>query len=163
MFATELSLSVVVAQTLVIYLFLVIALSRFGRRQAAQVTSIELIILAVLGSSVETAMVNGSTSLLAGLISASTLLVGNSVLAQLTRRSKRLRRFLLGGPVLLIHHGRILPHRLARVGLTEADVQAALRQRGYDSLDQIRFAVLEIDGSVGVVPRTKTIHRARRG
>jgi uncharacterized membrane protein YcaP (DUF421 family) len=154
-----LSLLVVAGHTLVIYLFLIFALSRVGRRQIAQVTSVEFMIIAVLGSAVETAMVAGNTSLPAGLVSASTLLLTNRALAELVGRSGLLRRILVGAPVLLVSNGEILRSHLRRIGFTEEDVRGLLRERGYDDPSQVRFAYLEIDGSIGVVPMSTKVRQ----
>ena len=151
-------LLMVFAQTLIIYLFLILCLSLLGRREISQLTSVELVVLMILGSAVETAMVAGNTSLPAGLVSASTLLVGNRLLTLALRRWKWLQRLVIGGPVILVDHGRFLEKHLISVGLTEADVLQAIRERGYAGLDDVRFAVLEVDGSVGVVPNDAPIH-----
>src|SRR5215469_14180286 len=68
------SLAVVSACTAGIYLFLVVLLRLFGRRQLGQLTIIDLLVVLLLGSAVETAMIHGDVSLWAGLVSATTLL-----------------------------------------------------------------------------------------
>lgn len=146
------SLLTVAGQTLAIYLFLVVGLASLGRRLTTQLTSLELIVLLILGSAVETAMVARNTSLPAGLVSAATLLLANALLTALLRRSSTLRRWIVRGPILLVHDGRIIRSHLSRAGLTDAEVLEAVRERGYASLDQIRYAYLETDGSVGVIP-----------
>ncbi len=158
MLAGAIPLLAVFAQTLLIYLFLIVCLGLLGRREISQLTSVELVVLMILGSAVETAMVDGNTSLPAGLVSASTLLVCNRLLTLSLRRWKWLQRLVIGGPVLLVNDGRFLEKHLRNVGLTEADVLQAIRERGYADLSEVRFAVLEVDGSVGVVPRDAPVH-----
>lgn len=148
--------------TLAIYAFLIGSLALLGRRQISQLTLLELVIIMILGSSVETAMVAGNTSLPAGLVSAAALLVGNRALSQALQRSRRLRRLLIGGPLLLVHDGQLIASHLRQAGLTEADVLQAIRERGYAGLADVRFAVLEVDGSVGVVPSSQPVHRHAR-
>ncbi|MGH2459422.1 MAG: DUF421 domain-containing protein [Chloroflexota bacterium] len=148
----------VFAQTLIIYLFLILCLSLLGRREISQLTSVELVVLMVLGSAVETSMVDGNTSLPAGLVSATTLLVCNRLLTLAFRRWAWLRRLVIGGPVILVSNGHVLARHLSSVGLTEADVLQGIRERGYPGLDEVRFAVLEVDGSIGVVPNDAPIH-----
>src|SRR5438094_859019 len=97
-------------------------------------------------------MVHADTSLPAGLVSASVLLCTNRLLSRLYCRSKRLRH-LTGGPVLLVHDGQLVEEHLRRAGLTEADVLEALREREQADIHNIRFAVLEMDGEITVVPR----------
>ena len=67
-----------------------------------------------------------------------------------------------GDPMLLVLRGHFVEEHLTRVGMTEADVMAALRERGIDCLEQVRFAVLELDGSVNVVTEDRKGFRTRR-
>ncbi|HEX5438555.1 MAG TPA: YetF domain-containing protein [Gemmatimonadaceae bacterium] len=143
----------VVWHSLVLYLFLIFGLRAVGRPIMAQNTLPEYLIVALLGSSVESALYARSGSLAAGLVSAATLLVTSRILTILLVKSSRLRRLLIGTPILLVHDGHIIRTHLRRVGLTEQDLMAAIRERGYGALDDVRFAVMEMNGSVGVVPR----------
>ncbi len=139
--------------TLAIYAFLILGLSRITRRQMAQFTILDYLIIALLGSAVETTLYAGSTSVAAGLLSAATLLLANRALSFMVNHSTLFRRFLIGTPVVLVHDGQLLPSHLRHAHLTKEDVMAAIRIRGYDSLDQVRFAILEVNGSIGVVPK----------
>jgi uncharacterized membrane protein YcaP (DUF421 family) len=152
MIHTLASLAIVVASTAGIYLFLILILRLFGRRQLGQLTVIDLIVVLVLGSAVETAMIHGDLSLPAGLTSAATLLVVNRLLTWVFLRSSRLRNLVGGGPILLVENGSLIHDHLRRAGLTSADVAEALRGRGYEDLSDVKFAVLETDGEVTVVP-----------
>jgi uncharacterized membrane protein YcaP (DUF421 family) len=152
MIHTAASLAIVAASTAGIYLFLIVILRIFGRRQLGQLTVIDLIVVLVLGSAVETAMIHGDVSLPAGLTSAATLLVVNRLLRWVFLRSTRLRHLVGGGPVLLVANGSVIPSHLRRAGLTPADVAEAVRGRGYEDLSEVKFAVLETDGEVTVVP-----------
>jgi len=153
MLQTLLGLLVVVGQTIAIYAFLVVGLSRVGRRSMAQLTLIEYAIIALLGSAVETGLYSGSGALLNGLVSAASLLASNRALTLLARRWPALRRFLVGVPIVLVHDGQLVRPHLRQACLTEQDVLEAIRRRGYDRLDDVRLAVLEVNGTIGVVPR----------
>ena len=144
-------LVVVAGCTAGIYLFLITLLRLAGRRQLAQLSALDLVVVLLLGSAVETAMIHGDTSLLAGLVSAGTLLVLNRLLSLLFLRSGRLSHLVNGGPILLVHGGRVLDSHVARAGLTTPDLAAALRARGYDGPAGVEEAVLETDGTISVV------------
>ncbi len=150
-----LMLARVAAQTAVIYLFLVLALSTIGRRQMLQISLIDYLIIALLGSAVETGLYLGGGSFWAGLVSLSTLLAANLALSRLRARSTGVARLFHGTPVLLVHDGRILASHLRRVRLTKEDLLAALRLHGVDELETVRFAVMEASGDVTVVPRAR--------
>lgn len=142
----------VAVHTALILAFLMVGLRTVGRRALAQLDVIDLVVVLLLGSAVETAMVAGDTSLQAGLVSAGTLLVLDGTLARSLARSPRLRHVLGGVPLLLVHDGVPIASHLRRVGLTADDLAEALRQRGEPDLDQILEAVLEPDGTVHVIP-----------
>lgn len=149
---TAVSLAIVVGCTTTIYLFLIVLLRLFGRRELAQLSAIDLIVVLILGSAVETSMIHGNLTLPAGLTSAATLLVLNKALTVVFLRSPRLRHLVGGGPVLLVHDGEMVAAHLRKAGMSPADVAEAIRGKGYDDLKQVRFAVLETDGEVTVIP-----------
>jgi uncharacterized membrane protein YcaP (DUF421 family) len=146
-------LLLVVGQSLAIYLFLIVAMTRLGRREMAQLTILEYLVIALLGSAVETGLYAGNASLPAGLVSAATLLATNRGFAFLVNRSPMVRRFFITTPVVLVHDSQIVWPHLRGAHLTEKDVMAAIRSRGYDSLDDVHLAVLEVNGLIAVVPR----------
>lgn len=137
-----------------IYLFLIAGFRFFGQRQLGQLTPIDLIIILIMGSGVETAMVNGNTSLAAGLVSSATLLSMNYVLTRILTRYKKANHLVGGGIKLLVSHGHPVVENLRRLGLTMDDLMSAVRQRGYDSLDNILYATFEEDGEITVVEMT---------
>jgi uncharacterized membrane protein YcaP (DUF421 family) len=139
------------AATAALYLFLIVVLRVIGRRQLGQLTVIDLVVVLLLGSAVETAMIHGNTSLPVGLASAATLLILNRFLTVLFLHSPRTSHLVNGGPVLLVHDGRVIDEHLVRVGMTHADLLEALRSRGFSGLRGVRAAVLETDGTVSVV------------
>jgi uncharacterized membrane protein YcaP (DUF421 family) len=141
--------------TAVIYLFLISTLRLIGRRQLGQLTVIDLVVILVLGSAVETAMIHGNTSLPVGLVSAATLLILNRLLTLAFLRSPRLSHLVNGGPVLIVNNGKVLEEHLLRAGMTETDLVEALRSRGFDGPADVRAAVLETDGTVSVVAQDK--------
>jgi len=141
-----------VGSTAAIYLFLVAALRLLSRRQLGQLTVIDLVVILVLGSCVETSMIHGDTSLAVGVASAVTLLVLNRLLTLVFLHTPRLSHLVNGGPILLVNHGQVLDEQLRRTGLTAADLLEALRSQGYDDPAGVRAATLETDGTVSVIP-----------
>ncbi len=149
------SLLIVAGQTLAIYVFLVITMSRLGRSLMAGLTPYQYLIVALLGSSVETGLYHGSGSLWAGVVSATTLVVADHLTSYLLTHWPRLRRWLVGAPIVLVHNGRVIAPHLRQARLTEEDVRAAIRKHGYEHLDDVQLAMLECSGTIGVVPKSK--------
>src|SRR5262249_45196954 len=145
-----------------LYFFLIFGLRIFGRRQMGQLTFLDLAIILLLGSAVETAMIAGDTSLGAGLVSAATLLVANRLLTFIACRSRRWHRSIVGNPVLLVHNGHVIEEHLKKGGLVEAEVLEAIRERGYSKVDELKYVVMEIDGSITAVPCGADVRHGKR-
>ncbi|MGE5141542.1 MAG: DUF421 domain-containing protein [Rudaea sp.] len=153
MFDVMWELGRVVLHTLIIYVFLIFVMSLLGRRQSSELSLTELVVIMVIGSSVETSMIGGDTSLQAGLVSAATLLAANRALSSLMQRHAWLRHVVVGRPIILVHNGRILNKNIREAGLSPDDVLEGVRERGYDGLADVRLAVLEMDGTISVVAK----------
>ena len=148
---TAVSLAIVAACTACVYFFVTIMLRIFGRRQLGQLTVLDLVVVLLIGSAVETAMIHGNLSLPAGLTSAATLLVLNRAMTAAFLHSDRFSHLVNGGPILLVHNGRVVEEHLQRVGFTRADLDEGLRSRGYLDPAEVQEAVLETDGSISVI------------
>src|SRR5260370_31087795 len=111
------TLLVIAGTTAGIYLFLIAALRLGGRRQLAQLSGLHLVVVLLLGSAVETAMIHGDLSLAAGLVSAATLLVLNRLLTLVFLRIPRLSLLVNGVQIPLVHDRTVLEDHLRPSGL----------------------------------------------
>ena len=143
----------VASSSVAIYVFLILMVRMFGRRQLGQLTPIDLLVIILLGSCVETALIRGDTGLRAGLVSAATLLLVNRGIGALFAKSRRFRHWAVSGPVLVVHNGKFVKHNMDKLGLTDRDVLEALRAREHGSVEDVRFGVVEADGTINVVAK----------
>lgn len=65
-------------------------------------------------------------------------------------RHRGAERFFEGVPVILVRHGKAQEKALAREQITRSELMEAIRREGHTSVANIRFAVLENDGSITV-------------
>lgn len=159
------NLAEVVLRTAVVYLALLVGLRLAGKRELGQMTTFDLIVVLVIANAVQNAMVGANTSLTAGLVAAATLLGAHAVVWRLGRRFPWIRERVRGTPTLLVHEGLPLREHLDREGLDREDLLQALREHGVDDLATVKEAVLEVDGTISIVPAegptTRTRHRIR--
>lgn len=97
-----------------VYLALVLMLRLAGKRHAGQLSPHDLVVMVLVSSAVQNAMVGGSTSVLDGLAAAGTLVCLNMALSRLVLHSTRWRPLVAGTPTLLIHNGSVLAENLGR-------------------------------------------------
>jgi uncharacterized membrane protein YcaP (DUF421 family) len=157
----------IMLRTAVVYLVVLVGLRLAGKREIGQMTVFDLVVLLLIANAVQNAMVGPDTSLTGGILAAAVLLILNAVVARLGLRWPRLRRFVEGSPTLLVLHGEVIADHMRREGLDRETLGAALREHGVAELSDVEMAVLEIDGSISVVPAagtgTKRIRHPLRG
>jgi uncharacterized membrane protein YcaP (DUF421 family) len=152
----------IVLRTTVAYAALVVGFRVFGRRQLGQMTPFDLVVILLIANALQNAMVGTDASLAGGLIAAGTLLAVNRLVAVARRRLKWFERVAEGEPILLVSAGRILTDRLEREGVDIADLEQAAREHGVADLADVDAAVLEVDGTVSIIPATDTKITSRR-
>lgn len=153
MWIPEISVAEKVLRSVLIYAFLLLAFRFTGKRQVGQLTPFDLVVLLLIANVIQNAVIGPDNSVTGGIIGAVTILVVNYLVVEITYRSKRLRRLLESTPTILIHNGRILEANLAKERITRDDLFAALRRSGCVAPEEVRFAVLEENGGISVVPR----------
>jgi uncharacterized membrane protein YcaP (DUF421 family) len=157
----------IVLRTGVIYLLVLIGVRLSGKREVGQMTPFDLTLLLLLSNSVQNAMTGPDTSLLGGAVAASTLLVLNYLVANVSGGSRRFRKLVEGEPSLLIHDGKIIEPHMERERVSMDELHRALREHGINSCDQVALAVLEVDGSISCLKYDEikpdaTTHLVRR-
>jgi uncharacterized membrane protein YcaP (DUF421 family) len=96
-------------------------------------------------------LVGDDTSLIGGLISATTLVVFAYGISFLTSHSKLAERILEGTPKILVRHGRRRPAEMAKQRISTSELTEALRHQGCASISRVRAAILENDGRITVL------------
>lgn len=139
-------------RTFVVYLVVVIGLRVAGKRELGQMTPFDLVLILTLSNAVQNAMVGQDSSLTGGIISASTLLLSNWIINALGMRIPRVRKSLLGDPTLLMHDGKMIPAHLRHEGIGEDELLMVAREHGIGDLNGVRDAILEVDGSISIIP-----------
>jgi uncharacterized membrane protein YcaP (DUF421 family) len=135
-------------RTAAIYLVVLAGVRLSGKREVGQMTPFDLTLLLLLSNAVQNAMTGPDTSLTGGVVAASTLLLLNYLVAEVSGGNRRFRKFVQGQPSLLVHDGKIIESHLAKEHVSMDELQRALREHGIASPHDVALAVLEVDGSI---------------
>jgi uncharacterized membrane protein YcaP (DUF421 family) len=142
-----------IIRAVVVYLFLMALLRLTGKRQVGQLAPFDLVLLLVLSNAVQNSMNGGDNSITGGILLAGTLVALNGLVGYLTFRSKRLERFIEGRPEILIHGGHVDHKAMRRARMTMHELESALRTEGVCGPQDVRFALLENNGHITVIPK----------
>src|SRR5438067_13053402 len=141
----------IAARTTVIYGVVLLGVRLSGKREVGQMTPFDLTLLLLISNAVQNAMTGPDTSLLGGVIAASTLLVLNYAVAELSGVNRRFRKFVQGQPSLLIHDGEIIEAHMAKEHVSMDELERALREHGITTYHDVALGVLEVDGSISLL------------
>lgn len=140
-----------VLRSLLVFLFLVVALRLGGKRELGQINVLDLAVLLLVSNALQNAMIGNDNSLLGGMLGAAVLFAANYVFVRLTYRNARARRILEGSPRILLRDGRVDPIALRREAISRAQLASIARERGFASLDEVALIVLETTGHMAVM------------
>ena len=138
----------------VVYLFLVVLLRIFGKRELAQLNPFDLVVLLSLSNTVQNAIIGNDNSLTGGLIGAFTLLGINYLVVRFLFRHRRLDQVFEGKPTVLIRDGQLIKKALAKELLTHTELMTVLHRQGFDGLQEVERCVLEPGGTFYIQRKT---------
>ncbi len=136
-----------ILRPMIVYLFLVIYLRIFGKRELAQLNPFDLVVLLSLSNTVQNAMIGDDNSVTGGLIGAFSLMAVNWVLIRWMFFSPRAEQFFTGTDRVLIARGRMDHKAMRRELITEEELLGVVRKQGFDDLSDVERCVLEPSGS----------------
>jgi uncharacterized membrane protein YcaP (DUF421 family) len=148
-------LTTIAARTAIVLIALLVGIRLFGKREMAGMTVFDLVVVLALANAVQNAMTKGGGALAIGIVSAGTLLAIDRLLGLVFIRKPRLEERFIGTPVVVVQNGRFERATMEREGVTDEEVMAAVRSYGFVTLKQVELAVLEVDGTISVVPVDK--------
>lgn len=152
----------IIGKTIAVYFFIVLAIRLFGKKEISQLSVVDLVFILLISNSVQNAMVGEDSSLPGGLIAASALFLVNALLKEILFRSKKASQFIQGEPVILIHEGQLLSKNLEREKISMEELEAAIREHGVNSIQEVNLAVLEVDGNISILSNTFKQHSRKK-
>ena len=124
-----------------------------GRRELSSLEPFDLILLIVLGDLVQQGVTQSDYSVTGLVLAAGTIALMQIGASYLRFRFNRLRPLLQGEPIVLVDDGRVLEANLQRERMTLHELQEQARLSQIDSLDRVRWAVLETSGQISFIPK----------
>ncbi|CAN1600802.1 DUF421 domain-containing protein [Pseudomonas mediterranea] len=136
------------------YLALMVLFKIAGRRSLADLTTFDFVLLMIIGEATQQALLGDDFSLTNAMMVIVTLIAIDVGLSLLKQRSQWVSRLVDGGPTVIVEDGRILKGRMRHARLVEADIMEAARSsQGIETLEQIKFAIIERNGKISVIAK----------
>ena len=143
----------IVIRAAVAFLFILLVTRAIGRRELSGLEPFDLIMLVVLGDLIQQGVTQSDYSITGALVVVATMGTLTVGMAWISYRFRRVRPVLEGDPIVLIENGRPIERNMKRERLTLHELEAEARLQQVASLDEIRWAVLETNGRISIIPR----------
>ena len=141
----------IIGSTLAVYLFIVIAIRLFGKKELAQLSVVDLVFILLISNAVQNAMVGPDATLPGGLVAASTLFIVNYLLKYLQYRYPRFGKIVQGDATMLIYQGKIIDSHMKKAKISTDELMEAVREHGVKSISEVDLAIMEVDGSISIL------------
>lgn len=142
-------------RTVFFYFFIFIVYRIMGKREVGQLGIIDLIVSILIAELVMISIEDYNNNLLRSVVPILTLLLLQVTLAYLSLRKPKFRIFLDGNPSIMIQNGKINYKEMMKQKYNLDDLLVQLREKGYRSIEEIEYAILENSGTLSVFPYPK--------
>lgn len=123
-----------------------------GQRMFGKITAFDIVVAVILGSILSRA-ITGNAAFLPSIAATTTLVLLHWLTTRVAWRWGAFGRVVKGRPVRLVEDGRPDETRMRATGITEHDLEEAMRRKGVESLEQVKAAYLERDGEITVISK----------
>lgn len=158
----------IIVRVLAVYFFMILAIRIFGKKELAQLSVTDLVFILLISNAVQNAMVGSDSSLSGGLIAALSLFAANYTLKKILNKSEALNTLLQGEATVLIYKGAIQKEHCRKADINMHELEAAVREHGVQSIDQVNLGMLEADGNISIISTdftqatTHTFHKKHK-
>jgi uncharacterized membrane protein YcaP (DUF421 family) len=143
-----------VVRAVAVYAFLMLLLRVMGKRTLAQVSVFDFVVLLIVSECTQQGMTGNDFSVTNAAILVTTLVFLQRGADWLSERSSRADRILNDMPVVIVENGKPKREWLERNQLSEDEIlEEGRRSQGIERMDQVKYAVLERDGGISVIPQ----------
>ncbi|MGH7489388.1 MAG: DUF421 domain-containing protein [bacterium] len=130
-----------------VYLFLVLLLRIFGKRELAQLNPFDFVVLISLSNTVQNAIIGEDNSVAGGFIGAAALMLCNYLVVRFLFRHRRLDQVVEGKAAVLVKEGKLQHDAMARELITTSELDIVARRQGFDGVPSLEECVLEPGGT----------------
>jgi len=141
-----------VLRVLAVYFIVLVGLRVIGKRELSEMSPLELVTLLLIPELVTQALNRQDYSMTHAVIGVSTLLSIVFIMSVVRFLSRPVDFVIEGQPVLLVAHGELIADNLNRERVTPQEIFEQIHRSGLERLEQVRWAVLETDGKIAIIP-----------
>lgn len=142
-----------VVRAIVLFAFMYLLTRVMGRRELSSFEPFDLILLIVLGDSIQQGLTQDDYSVTGAVIAVGTIAVLQVIVSYSSFRFRWARSFLNGDPIVLVQDGEVIERNLKRERITHEELAEQARGQQIAKLEDVQWAVFEPSGSISFIPK----------
>ena len=142
-----------VIRVVIVYLFVLFALRLLGKREFGQFSALELVMLMLIPDIVAQGIVREDFSLTTALVAVSTVMLLVVLTSMLAHVSHRAERAVTPMPTVLLVDGNLYSSAMNKERITAEEILQVAHQAGLETLDEVKWAILQSDGRIAIIPK----------
>lgn len=143
---------IVIIRTIFFYLFIFLIYRIMGKREVGQLSITDLVVSLLIAELTVISIEDYEKSMLYSLIPIIVLVLLQCILSYLSLKKPKFRIFLEGNPSVIIKGGKINYNEMLKQRYNLDDLLVQLRDKGYRSIEEAEYAILESSGTLSVFP-----------
>ncbi len=144
-----------VIRTILLYIFIIIAIRLMGKRQISDMQTSELVITLIISDIAVIPMQDNSIPMLTGIVPMLVLVAIEIFLSVIMLKSTGIRKIICGKPIVIIKNGVLLQSAMRKLRLSTEDLFAQLRMQQIFSLDDIDYCIAETNGQISILLKSQ--------
>ncbi len=142
-----------VIRVVVVYLFVLFALRLLGKREFGDLSPMEFVMLMLIPDIVTQGIIKEDFSLTNALVAVSTIMLLVVVTSMLTHVNRRAELAVTPRATVLLFDGNLYTSTLDEERVSPAEILQVAHESGLETLDQVKWAILQSDGKIAIVPK----------
>jgi uncharacterized membrane protein YcaP (DUF421 family) len=146
----------IVLRATIMFAIVFVLLRLMGKRELAQMTPFELVMLVVIGDLLEKAVTHHDTSITGATLALLTFAFWALALNFFANKSRRAEKLIDGEPAVVIEDGKLLEDSLVRNRMTRSEVETEMRLAGIGRVAEVAWGILETNGKISFIERSRS-------
>ena len=146
---------ITIVRTVVVYFFVTLGIRLMGKRQIGDMQPNELAVTLLISEIAAIPLQDNSQPVLNGIVAIFMLVIIEIFLSVITMKSVKFRKLMSGNSAIVIKNGVIDQKAMRKVRLTVIDLIELLRGQGVFYIENVAYAVLEVNGSLSVLQKNQ--------
>ena len=139
----------IIIRTIFMYFFIILVYRIMGKKEVGQLSIVDLIVSILIAELVAVA-IEGKSNIMIAVIPIGILVIVQILMSYISLKSIKFRYLIDGKPTIIIKNGKLNFTEMSKIRYSLDDLITQLRLQGIKSIEKIKYAILENNGSLSV-------------